>query len=342
MVNITFCLVISTNLVTVSSPNSNIARAFSRRCGRMAAANFPYGSVRFYHKVLGGIVTLQAVIHALSYTACYIVNLGVDALHEQYTELYFKLGIAALVMMSIMSLTAIRAFRHRFYEIFLILHVVGAAVVLAGAWYHRPIMEPWVYAASAIWSFERASRLARHFGSIFHRRIVLRSPLLSAEAKVVHGAIVLSVPFAGAWGASQHCYISFWTASLLTRPWLYGQSHPFSIANVQPLSPSKGQTIELVLRIKKGITRTLANHIEARTKASGKATCSLTVMAEGPYGQSANTFDSESVLLLAGGSGITFVASALEDVVRKVEVGESLTTHLRLVWAVHYLSGLIS
>lgn len=201
-------------------------------------------------------------------------------------------------------------------------------------------MEPWVYAAAAIWAFERASRLVRHVGTIFHRRVILRAPLLTGEAKVVHGAIVLSVPFAGTWSASQHCYISFWSPALLARPWLFGRSHPFSIINVQSSRKTGDQSIELVLRIKKGLTRELADHIESRTTASGSETCTLAVMAEGPYGQSAETPDAQTVLLLAGGSGITFVASALEDVVQKIEAGQSSTNDVRLVWAIHHLSAL--
>jgi hypothetical protein len=33
----------------------------------------------------------------------------------------------------------------------LTLHVIGAALILAGTWYHRPITQSWVYAAVGIW-----------------------------------------------------------------------------------------------------------------------------------------------------------------------------------------------
>ncbi|KAK4701780.1 hypothetical protein P7C70_g4442, partial [Phenoliferia sp. Uapishka_3] len=375
VINLAFCLTVDTHLHHPATVNSNVARAFSRRCGRVAVANYPilfalagrnniislltgrplyivnphhraddfflqgfgYTDVRYYHKVLGSIAVIESVVHTLAYVGYYCVNLGVAALHEEYTELYFKMGIVAVVMMVVMALTGIKVFRHKFYEIFLILHVLGAAAVLFGSWYHRPIIYNWVYAAVAVWAFERVSRLARHFGTIFHHRIVLRAPILTAEAKVVHGAIILSVPFTGIWHPSQHVYISFWSPTLLSRPWLFGQSHPFSIANSRSSSSEDTQSLEFVLRIHKGLTKTLANHIVSRCKASGRETCDLAVSAEGPYGQTIDSSESENVLLVAGGSGITVVASTLEDAVHKVEQGLSFTKNVRLIWAIHHL-----
>ncbi|KAM0750445.1 hypothetical protein T439DRAFT_334799 [Meredithblackwellia eburnea MCA 4105] len=356
-VNLTFCLIIDTHLITVASVNSNVARAFSRRCGRIAVANYPilfalagrnnvvslltgfaYTEVRYYHKLLGSVVVLESFIHTIAYTGYYIVSLGHEALAEEATELYFKWGIAATVMMCVMAFTAMSFFRNRLYEIFLLLHVAGAAVTLAGSFYHRPIIQPWVYAATAVWVFERVARLARHLGTIFHRRLMLRSPVLQAEAQVLHGAIILTIPFRGTWEAAQHCYISFWSPWLLATPWLYGQSHPFSISNVQPSTASTDQHIRFVMRIKNGVTRTLANHIQKRTRSSGKETCSLSVMAEGPYGQIPPTSDYDSVLLLAGGSGITQLASTLGDVVQKAAEGHSFVKDVHLVWAIHHLN----
>lgn len=142
-------------------------------------------------------------------------------------ELYFKMGIAAMVGGLLAVVVGLRAFRRRFYEMFLILHIIGAVLMLMGSWYRalpllslcddraeltcslpradRPIMTPWVYAGVAVWVFERAVRLALHVASRFHSRLILHRPLIQAEASVCHGAIRLSVPFpSGKWEAGQH------------------------------------------------------------------------------------------------------------------------------------------
>ncbi|KAI5479003.1 ferric-chelate reductase [Pseudohyphozyma bogoriensis] len=351
--NLTFCLIIDTHLITPASANSNVTRAFSRRCGRIAVANLPilftlagrnnivslitgfdYQSVKFYHKVLGWTVLLETIIHVICYCAYYVVSLGAEKLYEEYTELYFKLGIVATVGGAMIAIGSVSIVRRSFYEIFLILHVIGAAMFLAGSWYHRPIIEPWVYAASAIWIFERVCRLISHLAGVLHTRVVLRRPLLQAEATVVSGAILLNVPFpAGTWEAGQHCYISFWGREVLSKPWLYGQSHPFSIITI----PKADGTPELrfALRIKKGVTRTLANHILAVTNNTSKPV-PLTVSVEGPYGHTP-FLGAESLLLVAGGSGVTHVASLLAEAIKKVKEGVSATSYVRFVWAVHHL-----
>lgn len=66
-------------------------------------------------------------------------------------------------------------------------------------------MEPWVYAAAAVWAFERAVRLVAHVMRFCHSRLVVRRPLVKAEATLQDGAIKLAVPFGvGSWKAGQH------------------------------------------------------------------------------------------------------------------------------------------
>jgi len=122
--------------------------------------------------------------------------------------------------------------RRRSYEIFLTLHIIGGALILAGSWYRkfslplaadstprltfvslpdRPIIVNWVYAAVAVWAFERLVRLVLHVSSIVNSRLIVRKPLIEARASIVAGAIKLTVPFPrGQWEAGQHAYLTFW------------------------------------------------------------------------------------------------------------------------------------
>ncbi|KDE07053.1 hypothetical protein MVLG_02629 [Microbotryum lychnidis-dioicae p1A1 Lamole] len=343
------CLVVDTKLHTPATLRSNVPRAFSRRCGRMAAANFPllylfagrnsvvvfltgfeYQSVRFYHKILGLLVFLQCFVHTFSYIGYYLNGPGAESLHEEWTEMYFKFGIVALVGGAINCLIYFRFLRPRMYEILLLMHLIGAVFMLVGAWYHRPIMRTWVWAAVGIWAFERLTRLVLHTWSFF----ALRQPLVNAQARVVSGAILLSIPFpSNAWSGGQHVYVSFWGIQMMKTPWVYGQSHPFSIAN------ASGDTIdhiELVMRIKSGMTQTLAKRVASMYAQKGVESVGVLISVEGPHGGLASSDlrdegSVESLVLVAGGSGITHVSSILGQAMSQPS---RVLKKVNLIWAI--------
>ncbi len=81
-------------------------------------------------------------------------------------------------------------------------------------------MYPFIYAASAIWCAQYAYRL-RALVLTRWSHLRLRAPIVQADATVVHGAILLRVPFPeGGWTGGQHFFLSFWGNSLLRKPWL--------------------------------------------------------------------------------------------------------------------------
>ncbi|GAA5861844.1 hypothetical protein JCM3774_001323 [Rhodotorula dairenensis] len=356
VINTVFCIVGSTHLHSEQSAASSIARAFSRRCGRMAVANYPilfcfagrnsviarltgfeYQTLRFYHMLLGAIAFILSFIHTFAYIAHYTIWQGVDKLREEFTETYFKWGIVALVFLLVNCVFGLKWLRRRSYEVFLALHVIGAALTLAGTWYHRPITQSWVYAAVGIWVAERALRLLHHVVSLHGRRLSVRAPVVKARASVVAGAIKLAVPARGqTWAAGQHCYISFWGLELAKRPWLYGpaQAHPFSIAN----SPrgDKQDELRFVMRIHDGITSALARRIEARAKVAGSSEVDCYVSLEGPHGRCTPTADFDRLLIIAGGSGITHPLSMLEHACAEASGGKTAVRKISLIWAMHH------
>ncbi|GAA6012243.1 hypothetical protein JCM11491_007069 [Sporobolomyces phaffii] len=357
--NIACCLVIAVNSPIPNQAGSSIPRAFSRRCGRIAVANFPmlycfagrnnivatltgvsYQELRFYHILIGTVTFLESFIHTFAYLGHYWRYQPAEVLREEYSELYFKMGIVALVFMTTNCVFGLKWIRRRSYEIFLTLHIIGGALVLAGVWYHRPIVYNWVYAAAAVWAFERVVRLVWHVSSIVNTRLVVRKPLIEARASVVSGAIKLTVPFpGGTWEAGQHAYVTFWGTQLLRSPWYIGQPHPFSISNVSNASRGEAQELRFVARIHRGITKTIAAHIEQKCKATGKEEVSITVGVEGPHGWATETDDFDSVLLIAGGSGITHPLSILSDICQRASQGSSTrTSSVKLVWALHHLT----
>ncbi len=113
----------------------------------------------------------------------------------------------------------------------------------------------------------------------------------------------------------------------------YGQSHPMTVAN----SSGPGVThVDFIIRIHGGITRTIAELVLVRSGLAGVVKLPLSL--EGPFGERPRTEEFERVLLVGGGSGVTYPASALSEVVNgKGQGGWEGLREVRLAWAIHHL-----
>ncbi|GAA5964924.1 hypothetical protein JCM21900_000021 [Sporobolomyces salmonicolor] len=153
-----------------------------------------------------------------------------------------------------------------------------------------------------------------------------------------------------------------------------GQCHPFSIAwpRCRPSPPSSGHwgptvrdgdgllnrrdsevdaddddCLELVIKRYGGFTHTLAESLdvplpsllalpaaaEEGYPSSGNVR-DLPIFIEGPYGHVVSYEDFETVVLVAGGSGIAMVTSQLADMVLREKEGKLQTTKVVVVWSI--------
>ncbi|GAA6002482.1 hypothetical protein JCM10207_001144 [Rhodosporidiobolus poonsookiae] len=335
---------------------TDTAMAFSLRTGMIATANYPalfllagrnspvgwftginYQELRYYHIVFGVYAFWLSLLHTVTFVAhYYMYSTGAKALAQACQQLYFQLGIVALVFMGTNWIFGLKWVRRSGYELFLMSHIIGAALVLAGSYYHRPSMIPYTYAAAGIWVFERVCRWTRHIVEIGWARLYVRRPLYRCTASVVDGAIKLSVPIKGhKWQAGQHYYISFYGAGLLRRPWLYGQTHPFSTVNV-PDESAATQDLRFLLRVHGGLTKDIAQHIQKRCEAKGGIDTDLLITLEGPYGWAEDASGFDSVVLVAGGSGITHPVSTMHELAQQALAGKAVTSSIKLIWAMHH------
>ncbi|GAA6002237.1 hypothetical protein JCM5350_004226 [Sporobolomyces pararoseus] len=102
--NIACCLVIATTSPIPNQAGSSVARAFSRRCGRVAVANFPilfcfagrnniiatltgvsYQELRFYHILFGFLTFVESFVHTFAYLGHYLEYQTREALREEYS-----------------------------------------------------------------------------------------------------------------------------------------------------------------------------------------------------------------------------------------------------------------
>ncbi|KAG8699553.1 hypothetical protein FRC08_005219, partial [Ceratobasidium sp. 394] len=134
------------------------------------------------------------------------------------------------------------------------------------------------------------------------------------------------------WAAGQHVRLRILSFGVGWFGW--AEAHPFTIANAASNS-SNGLT--LICKNAGDWTSGLYNMASGGLKDGHRTAY---VLVEGPYGGPGNTvFASFSgVMLVLGGSGITFGTSVLEDIVAKSLRGDSRVLCLHFIWVVQHPS----
>jgi hypothetical protein len=263
-------------------------------------------------------------------------------------------GVALCAVIVLIALPAI--LRHRIYELFFALHVLGAAVFLAGTFYHGQTYTGWVYFAVGIYTFDRSVRLLRL--AYLHILIpVMRGEhprFVTVEAESVAGGTMMWLHYPTRWEAGCHVYISFFGSHLWWHPLLLSQNHPFSIASTPRASSRSTKDVEkgysrgsalsssprmlLVAKQRKGMTRWLASEI----RRQGGHRAILSALVEGPYGplHGSNAWKGyDKLALFAAGSGITHVFGLMAYVCQLAGNGKAgRLSSVDLVWVIPNLS----
>jgi ferric-chelate reductase len=147
------------------------------------------------------------------------------------------------------------------------------------------------------------------------------------------------------WRAGQHVRIRIFSTSLGWLGWT--ESHPFTIASAPVISSKQGRTVGeegliLICKNAGGWTRKLydmakkSGYIEAGIADGVDIGKTVAVMIEGPYsGPGHAIYASYSgVVMMVGGSGITFALSIIQDLVQKDLQAQSRVKVLELIWMV--------
>lgn len=175
-------------------------------------------------------------------------------------------------------------------------------------------------------------------------------PVGFASAQLLPGRTVrltIHTPHAVRWAAGQHLLLNIPGVRLF-------ESHPYTIAGVDERakqlrgdggkSQQRGSEVVLLIRAQKGFSRALWDHV---VRARGKAVGSrkedgvlLRTLVSWPMGSSGRVSWGayDSLLIVCGGTGITFGSSVLEAACRRMARQEQdvdrkfKTTRVRFVW----------
>lgn len=266
---------------------------------------YSYESLNIFHRRLGEILCLLALLHSVGMVAVWYTLLRPAGLVliEFLLKKIILWGMAAFVAYESLYFTSLGSFRQRWYELFLGLHVVLQTLALVFLWLHHHGSRPYVGAALTIFLIDR-----------FVYRMFLKTKTVTGtlEVKDDKATVIvrmnlarphkqrlvnrfLAANIANGWKPTEHIFLA---VPSLSRKHII-QAHPFTIASKAPCADGTSLNLELIIRAQDGFSRDLLHHAQNHATISARL--------DGPYGsQSAVRMLQTRTLsiIVAGGSGI--------------------------------------
>ncbi|KAM0129169.1 hypothetical protein ACHAP3_007900 [Botrytis cinerea] len=353
--NIAFCVV----SITWDQSYATVAQQLRNRTGIlavvnmiplfiMAARNNPlinwlncsFDTFNLLHRWTGRIVTLQMIAHVAAWAASKVYASGWSAVWAAIGKSSMLMyGAIATIAAVVIMIQASSPIRHAAYETFKYLHIALVIVVIIGIYYHLKLSDlpqiKLLWGAIILWVAERAYRVLtvayRNFGKGGSRTLVEALP---------GNAVRVTVDMARPWKfkPGQHAYLYMPSVGLF-------QSHPFSVAwseeaedlseeklamNRQDILAMQKTSMSFVIRARTGFTEKLFKKAEASPDGKLYTKC----WAEGPYGGMHMMHSYGTVMLFAGGVGITHQVPHVRDLVAGYANGTVAARKIVLVWTI--------
>ncbi|KAI0416234.1 ferric reductase like transmembrane component-domain-containing protein [Xylaria grammica] len=299
-----------------------------------------FDTMNLLHRWFGRIVAIEAVVHTLSfYAGSALKNGWGPAFLATFSSEFLLYGFIATVAFVVILFQAASISRHAFYEVFKIMHILLAVAAVVGLWYHLDIKGvnqlKWLIAVVPLWLGDRFARFVR---IIYHN--VGRGGTKTLVEALPGNAVRVTVTMARPWDfrPGQHAYLYMPTIS-------FWQSHPFSLAwsgeaenlsgdklamNRQDILAMRKTSMSFVIRARTGMTSTLYQRAAANPDGRLVTRC----LVEGPYGGEHMMDSYGTVMLFAGGVGITHAVPHMRHLVAGFANGTVATRKVVLVWII--------
>ncbi|OTB00853.1 hypothetical protein M426DRAFT_323967 [Hypoxylon sp. CI-4A] len=300
--------------------------------------------LNIFHRWVSYMALFLSIVHTVPFIVQPLRDGGPAALRKQY----YKPGgmeytgtppLGILVGIVVLSIPWIR---HRFYNFFYRLHIPMYVVYLGLLfWHSEQEKDSWVYLWStlAIWL---ASCLVRLFYkwqtfSIF-RDWFQGFPARIEELPDGMTKMTVLAPSDFKWKPGQHCWLRVPHLSVL-------QNHPFTIASLPKVATpgikrdSEVQEMTFYVRAHHGLTLDLLKSVSNHDLAEDRRR-TVSVHVDGPYGGIVEDVPAlyESLVFVAGGSGVSACLPWIEHAARRVTEGSAATKSIHLIWMVRYAS----
>jgi predicted ferric reductase len=310
-----------------------------------------YDTFNFFHRWLARLVVLQTIVHvfAFAYNAHQVIYDGQRGWNSiswvLRHSLSYRMGLSAFSAFVVLALHSVGPLRHAFYETFLTVHRLCVLVAISGIYFHLaehalPQLS-WIYLIIALLLLEPLLRIYRilYYNFSWKQRTWTQVTLEALPGDATRVTFILP----RSWNANPGSHVHFYLPRIAM--W---SSHPFSVAWSQSLGYTRlvsdkytstandlkhnegPSTISCIIRARSGMTRILYDLV------SKPASDSVVFWGavEGPYGGH-YTFDSYgTILLVAGGVGITHQLSFVRHLLTGYNSRTAAVQKVLLVWCI--------
>lgn len=312
-----------------------------------------YDTFNLFHRWCARLVIVEGVAHTLSFMILDVEVKGWKGLQMGLDKaIFLQTGLVAIIVFFVMLIQAWAPVRHAFYETFLNIHRLLAMAAFITVYMHidtgKLPQVPWMKLIFAMWIMEWVFRSGRIvYQNVSRKRGFTRVTIEALPSEACRVTFSLARPWTVTPGSHVHAYIprfSFWS------------SHPFSVAWTDdhvrtslseneklPISapiPAKDLDLDrtssvrtditLVTRARFGFTRQIYEAALLRPDKTLRTWGAI----EGPYGGHESLDSYGTVLLFAGGVGITHQLCYIRHLVASAHAGFVAARKIILVWSV--------
>jgi predicted ferric reductase len=293
-----------------------------------------------FHRWGGYLCLFLALVHTVPFYIQPVWEQGGPQIFYalfQRTPYVYGTGLACLVPLGFLCIASLPFLRSMAYELFAICHIpVGILYVGLLFWHCNNYLTSWgyLYATVGIWAVCYFLRL---FNLNWLKPWRKSAWLVGDEAAITlmaENCIKVTVPTQMTWKPGQYVYLRMPSISVF-------ENHPFTISSLcsQDFPSEYGDEYRdctLVFRPFGGFTRKVLN-----TAIANGPLKTYRAYLEGPYGGMQRELAAfETVILFAGGSGITAIVSQLLNLIKRMRDGKAVTQKIEVIWVMKKLEAM--
>ena len=317
-----------------------------------------FDTYNLLHRWIGRIVIVETIAHTIAWGANSVQAKG---MRETWTTVggdsFLQYGFAGTIAMTIILIQSPSVVRHAFYETFLHLHQALAFTAVLGVYLHLEVSQlpavPYIRAVVGLWAVERIVRFIRLAYLNVSRKRCTNVVVEALQGEACR--VTFNLPRHVIVRPGSHVYaylprVSLWMSHPFSVAWTNTDSEPPTgtqaflpltptnpsalekqVAKAPPLHCSKAPTsISLVMAARTGMTRKIYN----KAKAAEGGILRMSGFVEGPYAGHDSMKSYGTVVIFAGGAGITHHLVQIRHLIAASQAGTVATRKIVLIWSV--------
>jgi predicted ferric reductase len=318
-----------------------------------------FDSWNLFHRWIGRIVVVEAIAHTIAWGINNVDAKGLNGAFDSISgDPFLIFGVVGTVSMIVILIQTLSPIRHALYETFLHLHQMLALLAVLGIYAHLEIAKlpalPYIRAVVALWVSERALRFVR----LLYLNLSRKNGATQVFVEALPGEacrVTFQLPRHVTIRPGSHVYaylpnVSWWMSHPFSVAWTNPESEPpTGNKHVIPPTPvtcdvekqfprelpprdlAKAPTsVSLVMVARTGMTRKL---YDLATLGPEK-TLRMAGYIEGPYAGHDSLASYGTVILFAGGAGITHHLIQTRHLLACSRARTVATRKITLVWSV--------